>query len=343
MAATVFVQRRAGTPEGRRTQMQDALNSIGLPAEVRSARTVFLKPNLTFPEHKDGITTRAEFIEEIVSYLLATNSRLKIFVGEGEGGYNSFSMSGAMRTMGYHQVASRHPNVELVNLTSIPSTEVVLDTPKGKYPLRLPDLLLRDVDLAISCPVPKVHAMTTLTLSFKNLWGCLPDVHRLKNHYMFSYLISRVAEILRFRYAVLDGRFGLTRYGPMSGDAIEVNWFVAGNSLGAFDAVVARMMGFNWQKVPHLRQAGSYGYIPSDEDTNVLGDPEALRVAFSLRRVLWTYPAYAAFHSKYLTRFFYLSPYAKFMHDVMYMFRKRDILPQQSVDPPELKGDGNEF
>ncbi len=331
MPATVFVESIAGTPDGRAAQMRNGLAAVGLVADVRTAKAVFVKPNLTFPEHKDGVTTRAEFVEELVVGLLEANPHLKIFIGEGEGGYNSFSMSGAMRTMGYDDVAHRHPNVELVNLTKIPSAEVVLETPRGPFALRVPELLLRDVDLSISCPLPKVHAMTTLTLSYKNLWGCLPDVHRLKNHYMFSFIISRIAEVLRFRYAVLDGRYGLTRYGPMSGDTVEVNWFVAGNSLGAFDAVVARMMGFDWRTVSHLSQAGAYGYIPPEDAMTVIGNPESLAKPFALRRVFWTYPAYAAFHSRHLTRFFYLSRYAKIMHDVMYTFRKRDILPQHST------------
>jgi hypothetical protein len=90
------------------------------------------------------------------------------------------------------------------------------------------------------------------------------------------------------------------------------------------------MMGFDWRTVPHLARAGAYGYIPADDAITVLGDPESIAMPFTLRRVFWTYPAYAAFHSKHLTRFFYLSRYAKFMHDVMYTFRERDILPQHS-------------
>jgi len=148
---------------------------------------------------------------------------------------------------------------------------------------------------------------------------------RLQNHYMFPFIIARVAEALKFRYAFLDGKYGLTRYGPMSGDAVEVNWFVAANSLGAFDAVIAKMMGFDWRTVPHLRQIGRYGLVPDERTMRVLGSPEALARPFHLRRGFWAYPALAAFHSKHLTRLFYLSRYAKAMHDVMYTFRRRDI------------------
>lgn len=325
MAATVMVERLAGTPAGRSEQMARACAMIGLSAAAQGAKAIFIKPNLTFPHHKDGVTTRAVLVEDVVHAITAANPRLKIFVGEGEGGYNSFSMSGALQTMGYGEIPSRYPNVELVNLTRMPSSEVVLQTARGPYHVLVPELLAREVDFAISCPLAKVHAMTTLTLSYKNLWGCLPDVLRLKNHYMFSMLISKMAELFRFRYAILDGLYGLNRYGPMDGDAIELNWFVAADSLGAFDAVVSRMMGYDWRRVPHLRQAGAYGFVPADKDITIHGDPDALKMQFRLDRGFWTYPAFSAFHSKHLTQLFYLSRYAKFLHDVMYTFRKRDI------------------
>jgi len=327
MIPIVYVGQLQGAADRLTNQFDEAAKGIGLVKEAQDVRVVFIKPNLTFPSYKTGVTTRAEFVEELAKLLLRSNPRLKILIGEGEGGYNSFSMTAAMQNMGFAAIAERHANVEIVNLSRVPKRSVELATPKGPYALDLPELFFTDVDVSISCPLPKIHCMTTLTLSYKNLWGCLPDVMRLQNHYMFPLIISRIAEALKFRYAFLDGKYGLTRQGPMSGDVVELNWFVAANSLGAFDAVVAKMMGFDWRTVPHLRQAGRYGYVPEERAMNILGSPETLARPFHMRRGFWTYPALAAFHSKHLTHLFYVSRYAKVMHDVMYMFRKRDILP----------------
>jgi len=332
MIPTVYVEQLHVAADRLTRQFDEAADSIGLVKHAQDVRVVFIKPNLTFPSYKKGVTTRVEFVEEVTRLLLRINPRLKIFIGEGEGGYNSFSMSAAMQTMGFMSIAERHSNVEIVNLSHIPRRAIELSTPKGPYVVDLPEIFFNDVDVAISCPLPKIHCMTILTLSYKNIWGCLPDVMRLQNHYMFPFIIARVAEALKFRYAFLDGKYGLTRYGPMSGDAVEVNWFVAANSLGAFDAVIAKMMGFDWRTVPHLRQIGRYGLVPDERTMRVLGSPEALARSFHLRRGFWAYPALAAFHSKHLTRLFYLSRYAKAMHDVMYTFRKRDI---RSVETAE--------
>ena len=167
--------------------------------------------------------------------------------------------------------------------------------------------------------------MTGITLATKNQWGCLPDTMRLKNHYVFDEIISQVCQKLKFKYAFLDGKYGLDNNGPIVGDSVEVNWFVASNSLGAFDMVVSEMMGFDWQKIGHLKMAERYGYMPKREDIQIMGDIDALKKEFTLRRNFWNYPALAAFHSSKLTHLFYFSAWAKLLHDFMYTFRKRPI------------------
>jgi hypothetical protein len=111
----------------------------------------------------------------------------------------------------------------------------------------------------------------------------------------------------------------------MVGEPVEVGWFAAANSLGAFDMVVAEMMGFDWRKVRHLKKAEKYGLMPDNEDIKVIGDVEPLKREFVLKREFWNYPALAAFQSQKLTYLFYFSSISKILHDVMYTFRKRPI------------------
>ncbi|MEW6601245.1 MAG: hypothetical protein AB1499_09760 [Nitrospirota bacterium] len=113
--------------------------------------------------------------------------------------------------------------------------------------------------------------------------------------------------------------------GPIAGEPLEVNWFAASNSLGAFDATVAEMMGFDWVKIPHLQMAGEYGFIPLRENIDIVGNAELLKTKFTLKREFWNYPALAAFHSKILTHLVYFSILSKPIHDVMYLFRKKPL------------------
>ena len=325
MKAIVVIEKCALNEKLMIDQFASAIKSISLYEDFAKAKSVFIKPNLTYPVYKEGVTTRVKFIECLVAALRQINSTTKIYIGEGEGGYNSFSMTEAMRDMGFYEIMEHYPNVEVVNLSTLKRIKIQINARNKPYELELPELFFKEIDFSISCPLPKVHCMTKVTLSLKNLWGCLPDTMRLKNHYVFEEIINQVCEQLKFRYAFLDGKFGLTTNGPMNGDPIEVNWFAASNSLGAFDMIVSEMMGFDWNKVGHLKFAQQYGFMPDERNIEIIGDKNSLKRKFRLKRNFWNYPALIAFHSKNLTSFFYFSKWAKLLHDVMYSVRKRPI------------------
>lgn len=305
-------------------QITDTFEPLGLAKDFNNAKAIFIKPNLTYPDYKQGVTTRLDFIEQLVAALRMVNSSTKIFIGEGEGGYNSFSMTDAMRKMGFYELEKRYSNVEIVNISKVQTQTIELKANGKPYYIDLPKFF-DDIDFSITCPLPKVHCMTTITLSMKNQWGCLPDTMRLKNHYVFDEIINQVCEKLKFRYAFLDGMYGLDNNGPMNGDPIKVNWFAASNSLGALDIIVSEMMGFNWQKIKHLKFAEKYGFLPKREEIKIIGNKDSLQRKFTLKRNLWNYPALVAFHSRNLTTLFYFSRWAKLLHDIMYSIRKRPI------------------
>lgn len=305
-------------------QFTRSFASISLTNDFDKASAVFIKPNLTYPTHSDGVTTRREFIECLVAALRKINQTTKIYIGEGGAGYNSFSMSQTLRDLGFYEIEKMYPNIAVVNLSDLPSRLVTVNTLRGPYTINLPTLFFDEIDFSISCPLPKIHSMTKISLSYKNQWGCLPDVMRLRHHYMFDFIISKVSDVMKFKYAFLDGRFGLNNSGPMLGDPVETNWFVAANSLGVFDIVVADLMGISWQEIRHLSVAKQYGYIPEKGDIEIDGSLDHLRKEFVLKRKFWDLPALTAFRSRRLTHFFYLSKASKLLHDIMYLFRERE-------------------
>jgi len=84
--------------------------------------------------------------------------------------------------------------------------------------IELPTLLVEETDFFITMPVPKVHAMTGVSLGFKNQWGCIPDVKRLRHHPDFVRKVIEINKILNTRLVVFDGTYFLNRSGPMSGE-----------------------------------------------------------------------------------------------------------------------------
>jgi uncharacterized protein (DUF362 family) len=305
-------------------QFANSFVPLGLDRDFNNAKSIFIKPNLTYPKYKEGVTTRIEFIDQLVAALRKINSTTKIYIGEGEGGYNSFSMTDAMKVMGFFELEEKYPNVEIINISKVNSHKVELNAKGKPYMVELP-IIFEEIDFSITCPVPKVHCMTKISLSLKNQWGCLPDTMRLKNHYVFDEIINQVCDKLKFRYAFLDGKIGLNNNGPMNGDPVEMNWFAASNSLGAMDMIIVRMMGFDWHHVGHLKAAERYGYMPKQEEIEIIGNIDALQRKFTLKRTFWNYPALIAFHSRNLSSLFYFSRWAKLLHDIMYSVRKRPI------------------
>lgn len=306
-------------------QFSNAFTRLSIADDFNKANAVLIKPNLTYPVYKKGVTTSIEFIDSLVAALREINSKTTIYIGEGDGGYDSFSIADALNNMRYFELEKKYSNVRIINLSKSPSQKVEINSSKGKCFINLPRIFFDEIDFSISCPVPKVHCMTGVSLSYKNQWGCIPDTMRLKDHYILNHIVSKISDVLKFRYAFLDGRYGLNINGPMVGEPVEVNWFVASNSLGAFDAIVAEMMGLDWQSIKHLKMAGEYGFIPRKEDIDIIGDIKSLERKFILKRDFWNYPALVAFNSRTLTHLAYFSRLAKPLHDVMYFFRKRAI------------------
>ncbi len=77
-------------------------------------------------------------------------------------------------------------------------------------------------------------------------------------------------------YCVVDGRVGMDGNGPMAGDPVESNVVIGGSDPVAVDMVAARVMGFDWRKIPIIREAFQLGALPittvRPEDVQVVSD-----------------------------------------------------------------------
>src|SRR3990167_8673840 len=111
---------------GIEAQMYNAACAIGLERDIKTARAVFIKPNLTYPLYRKGVTTRVDFVRSLVSVLKKLNAEIKIYIGEGDGGYNSYSMTDAFQNMGFMKLKDTFSDVEIINLSKVPSRPVMI-------------------------------------------------------------------------------------------------------------------------------------------------------------------------------------------------------------------------
>jgi len=70
------------------------------------------------------------------------------------------------------------------------------------------------------------------------------------------------ADMRKRYYSVVDGRIGMEGMGPMQGDPVQSGIVAGGTNPAEVDAVVARVMGFDWHKIPMIREAFNESAFP---------------------------------------------------------------------------------
>lgn len=236
--------------------VEEALEFIKWKNIVKSDSKVFIKPNFTFPYYKEGITTSPPFISCFLEFM---KDRVdEVILGESNGGNYSFTADEAFDGHGMHQICKDN-GVELKNLSKLPSKFVEEEIQGKKVKVKLPELLINDIDCFISLPVLKVHVMTNVTLSIKNLWGCYPDTMRCLHHQDLSRKLTLITKTLNPKMVLMDGIYALNGHGPMYGEAKKTNLILSSNNSVAIDTVGTKIMGIPIQKVEHVLMAEKEG------------------------------------------------------------------------------------
>jgi uncharacterized protein (DUF362 family) len=125
--------------------------------------------------------------------------------------------------------------------------------------------ILTKMDLIISIPVMKTHMHTQVTLSIKNMKGLLWRKEKVRLHQLLpskkvrkgykslDIAISEMATVLTPHFSIVDGTTGMEGMGPAYGKPKKMGIVLVGNNALSADAVAARLMGFDPEKIPHLK------------------------------------------------------------------------------------------
>lgn len=297
------------------------LNQAGFPA--RAGAAVFLKPNFTYPFFKAGVTTTREVIVAVVEYLRELGVK-RITLGEGDGGYNSFSMDQTFENYRLGELKQSH-GIEVVNTSKWPSLTLDIRARRGDFKVNVPRPIFEEFDSFITLPVPKVHAMTTISNSVKNQWGLVQDVMRLHFHCAFDETITEICRRLPNAFALVDGTYGLTKNGPMiEGIALDLGWVSACDNLWLNDRLMCELMRLPMDRVDHLVWAQKQGLIPRREDCDIAEDFAAfVDSRFYLKRNLWNYVAKSTWYSRRWNHFVYFGRLSSLLHKIMYAVREK--------------------
>jgi len=270
----------AKTGDDLKSTMLAGLEFIGWDNCINKNSKVFIKPNFTFPRYKPGITTTPELLRHLLTLLKSKADT--VIMGESDGGNNSFTADEAFDGHGMRQIC-KEAGVELVNLSKLPS-EIVEDKIAGKkVRVRLPRLLLEEIDCFVSVPVLKVHAMPGVTLSLKNLWGCHPDPMRCLEHQNLSRKLSLITKTLKPAIIVVDGIYALDGHGPLFGEPRKTDLIMVADNPVAADSLGAAIMGIPLKRANHILIAEKAGLGSTNLKNIIINDSwEQYKMQFCL-------------------------------------------------------------
>jgi uncharacterized protein (DUF362 family) len=274
--------------------------------QVEKGSTVFVKPNFTYPYYKEGITTTPELLRFFLEIL--KDRAGEVIVGESNGGNNSFTADDAFKGHNMHEIC-REAGATLVNLSKMPSMSVEEKIQGRNVKVILPKFLVNDIDCFISVPVLKVHVMTTVSLSIKNLWGCYPDTMRCLHHQNLSRKLTLITKTLNPRLIIIDGIYALDGHGPMYGVAKKANLLISSNNPVVADSLGTAVMGIPLEDVEHIQIAGNQGLGFTDLGGVRLNDDwRKFSMEFHVKRTIVDNLSLLLFNSDTLAKIVMCSP-----------------------------------
>jgi len=254
----------------------EAIELIGGMGKLSSP--LILKPNLcTGNDHTGYANVKVEVVEALVDHILEGDRDIEIRIVESDS--MSKYADKAFEKYGYRafvdRLSGRGVNISLHNLSRSPLIKFDYD---GYY-FRNPEIPapLGDDGSFASLALAKTHSLTMVTGALKNMFGLLPRKDQDFYHPKIHEVILDLNRMFRSSLCLIDGRVGLE--GVISGNPRSLGCVILGRNPVSVDATMARVMGFNPERIRHIVEAERHGL--GSLHPNVVGDdPETHMVKF---------------------------------------------------------------
>ncbi len=230
-----------------------------LAAQLAKVDHILLKPNLVSTQ-PPPVTTPVALVEALIAALQDQVPHCRITVAEGTGAIDHDTFD-CFQSLGYDKMAIRL-GVELLDLNTEP---LVCKTNKDCP--RLPEIYLPallDEVFLLSVPVLKAHSMAGVTLTMKNMMGCVPPSHyRRGNSWgksaLHEQLDQAIVDLNRYRtpdFTVLDCTIGMAEahlWGKWCNPPVGL--LAASADPVAIDSYGSDLLGRDWRTIDHIRMA----------------------------------------------------------------------------------------
>jgi uncharacterized protein (DUF362 family) len=248
--AVVRVSENYGDP------IRKALNLISEPKHLKSP--VLIKPNICVDHDRSGESnTGTRIVEAVIKEILKKDEKITIRIVESDSGGKLADE--AFEKLGYRKLEEKFRekgfDVKLVNLSR---EETALVNFNGLYfkQLRVPKILLQP-KYFISIPKAKMHSLTYITGALKNQFGCLPEKGKDQYHRYINEVIVDINKLIKPDLNIIDGRVWME--GVVDGPIKKLGVLICSKDPVAADAIMARLVNFNPEKIKHVSLAEKHG------------------------------------------------------------------------------------
>ena len=248
----------------------------GLASRIPPGASVLIKPNLVMPfPSGSGIVTDARVTETVTRMVLGLRPK-RVVIGEGSSvGYDfpgRMDSSHCMEVSGTTEVA-RRLGVELVDLNRDEQVEVRVEDAFTMETFGVARTAW-EADAIVCLPVMKTHVRTGITCGLKNMKGVLPGDEKKRTHRRgLDRAIVDLNRAMKPTFTVVDGIVGMEGTNTYPEDRVPLGRILAGADVVSVDAVCAAVMGFDLERILHVKLAGEAGLGIADLATiEVLGE-----------------------------------------------------------------------
>ncbi len=245
--------------------LQETFETLNCDNLVEPGERVLVKPNCISPKPPEsGVTTDLRIIEVAVNKVQELKGDALI----GDGGWGDTDR--AFEAVGLKDLADRM-GVDLIDLNEDERVNIKIPKSTALQEAGIAKTVL-DVDAIINVPKLKVHHLALVTLSMKNLMGCM--LPKSIMHTRINEKIVDLASIFKDKVVlnIIDGTVG-SEVDEVHGEPVEMNLVIAGRDMVAVDAVGASVMGIDPSDVRYLGLADQRGLGRSRlSDIEIVGE-----------------------------------------------------------------------
>jgi uncharacterized protein (DUF362 family) len=243
----------------------EALEMVKAFEVLSDKKPVLIKPNYINAAHPStGVTTDCRVIEGVIKFLKQYEVK-EIVVGEGSGFAETFE---AFKVAGVDNLAEKW-DAKLVDLNKDEFVEVYPSNPLALKKVKIAKTALEST--IISVPKLKLHRITGVTLSLKNMMGAMKPKGSMHMH--LNKNIADLASVIKPSLAVIDGIIAGEGH-ETSENPVNMGLVIAGTDPVAVDAVGAAVMGVSPTSVKHLCFAEKKGLGTCNlNQIKIVGEP----------------------------------------------------------------------